>query len=263
MRFNLVILFFFFIGKSLLAVDHNWGNKYKVQVKPISNFVSEVKIFDTEKNKLLYESLMAIKHVLKTKSKKIDGKDFFFLQSTVGGEGLISSNLYYFFIDEGVVKQGSIEDIIEFKLMNLDNDKNKELVLTDFKYYKFRIQNCYNALKPDPQYTGKLFPRIFKFHTNKFTEEKKNPELLKKYLSKLEKKIKKKKKITNLYWLSHYFSVAKFIHLDSHALTFIKQNNSNFTYSCENTKQTNPNGRSFSLKTDFYSFFKKYGREIE
>ena len=83
------------------------------------------------------------------------------------------------------------------------------------------------------------------------------------FLFSLEKKIKKKKKITNLYWLSHYFSVAKFIHLDSHALTFIKQNNSNFTYSCENTKQTNPNGRSFSLKTDFYSFFKKYGREIE
>lgn len=260
-RFLLTL--FLFAGISLYPNEFDWGSKYKVQIKPVSNFVSELKILEKEKNKILFESLMAINHVIKTKSKKLNSKDFFFLQSTVGGEGFISANLYYFYLENDVVKQGSVEDIIDFKLINLDNDKNKELVLTDFKYYKFKVNNCFNANKPDPEYSGKLIPKILKFNGEKFILEKNNINLFKKYFSKLEKRILKKKKTKNLYWLSHYYAIATLVDKKSQALDFIKKNNSQFIYSCENTKQANPYGKSFRVQTDYFSFFQKFGNQIK
>ena len=76
---------------------------------------------------------------------------------------MVSSNLYYFYLEGNELKQGAVEDIIEFRLKDLDGDKNKELILTDYKYYKFKLNNCYNALEPDPQYSGKLLPVIYTF----------------------------------------------------------------------------------------------------
>jgi hypothetical protein len=32
----------------------------------------------------------------------------------MGGEGMVSSNLYYFYLEGNELKQGAVEDIIEF-----------------------------------------------------------------------------------------------------------------------------------------------------
>lgn len=68
------------------------------------------------------------------------------MQATTGGEGMVSSNLHYFYFENNKLRQRAVEDIIDFNLRDLDGDKNKELILTDFKYYKFRLNNCYNSL---------------------------------------------------------------------------------------------------------------------
>ncbi len=262
-KFFLGISLFFFFANFLFATEYNWGKDYKIYIRPVSEFASEMKIIEVKTNKVLHESLLGMHAIIKTKQKKIAGKNIFFIQTTTGGEGMVSSNLYYFYMNKNDLKQGAVEDIIDFSLRNLDEDKNRELILTDFKYYKFRVNNCYNALEPDPHYTGKLFPQIYKFNGDKFVEEKSDKEFLKKYLEKLEKKLLKKKKFKNVYGYSHYYAIAKKVGLDSKALTFLKANNSEFTYECENTNEYNPKGKSFRLKTTYYDFFKRYGKEIK
>lgn len=264
LRNNKFLFIFFFISFSpIFGKEYKWGSNYKVSIRQVSNFVSELKITETKTNKVFHESLTAMNYVIKTKRKKIGGKDIFFIQTTTGGEGLVSSNLYYFFIDKNELIQGAVEDIIEFSLRNLDKDKDKELILIDFKYYKFKVNNCYNALEPDPHYSGKLLPVIYKFKNNKFSEEKQDKEFLKNYLSKLETKLLKKKKFQNLNGYSHYYAIAKKIELESRALNFFKVNNSDFTYSCENTKDQNKKGKSFEWNTNYFDFFKKYGKELK
>lgn len=246
----------------LFATDYDWGSDHKVHVRPVSSFVSEIKIIEVKTNKVLHESLIGMHFIIKTKQKKINGKNIFFIQATTGGEGMISSNLYYFYLENNELKQGAVEDIIEFSLRDLDRDKNKELILTDFKYYKFKINNCYNALEPDPHYTGKLLPILYKFQKDKFVEVKNDQKLLTNYLRKLEKKLLKKKKFKNVYGYSHYYAIARKVGLSEQALIFIKANNSDFAYNCENTKEQNPKGKSFRQNTNYFDFFKRYGKSL-
>lgn len=261
-RKSFLLIFLFFLNP-ILGKEYKWGNEYKISIRPVSNFVSELKVINLKTNQVFHESLTAMNYVLKTKRKNIDGKDIFFIQTTTGGEGMVSSNLYYFYIEGKELKQGAVEDIIEFSLRNLDEDKNRELILNDFKYYKFRVNNCYNALEPDPHYSGSLLPKIYKFENNIFREKKQNKDFLKKYLVKLEKKLLKKKKFQNLNGYSHYYAVSKELGLEKQALKFFEVNNSALIYSCENTKEQNPKGKSFSWKTNYFDFFKKYGKEIK
>lgn len=264
MQNKIIVLFlFFFLLIPCFPKEYNWGKDYKITISPLSSFVSEFVVKDTSTNKILYESSMGIHYVLKTKQKKIAEKNIFFMQATTGGEGMVSSNLHYFYFENNKLKQGAVEDIIDFNLRDLDGDKNKELILTDFKYYKFRLNNCYNSLEPDPHYKGRLLPIIYKFEKNSFREIKQDNELLKKYLTKLEKKLLKKKKFKNINGYSHYYATAKKIGLEKRALDYFKENNSSFTYSCENTKEQNPKGKSFQWKTDYSSFFQKFGKSIQ
>ncbi len=257
------IIFYVLCVSSIFGTEYDWGDAYKVYIRPVSSFVSEFKVIDIRTKKVLHESLMGMHYIIKTKRKKIAGKDIFFVQATTGGEGMVSSNLYYFYFEGNVLRQGAVEDIIEFSLRDLDGDKNKELILTDFKYYKFKINNCYNALEPDPHYTGKLLPIIYSFDNGKFINQINDEVYLRSYLKKLEKKLLKKKKFKNLNGYSHYYAIAKKIKLEKNALLFFQTNNAYFTYSCENSKEQNLKGKSFRWKTNYFDFFKKYGREIK
>lgn len=257
------ILFYLLSYSFVFSNEYTLDENHKIQIRPVSNFVSELKVIDVNTNKILHESLMGMHYIIKTKKKKISGKNIFFVQATMGGEGMVSSNLYYFYLEGNELKQGAVEDIIEFRLKDLDGDKNKELILTDYKYYKFKLNNCYNALEPDPQYSGKLLPVIYTFDNGKFIQQSKNEIFLKNYLKKIEKKIIRKKKFRNLRAYTHYYAVSKSVGYEKQALSFIKSNNEDFTYICQNTKEQNPKGKSFQWPTNYFDFFKKYGKQIK
>ena len=93
-------------------------------------------------------------------------------------------------------------------------------------------------------------------------EVKNDQKLLTNYLRKLEKKLLKKKKFKNVYGYSHYYAIARKVGLSEQALIFIKANNSDFAYNCENTKEQNPKGKSFRQNTNYFDFFKRYGKSL-
>ncbi len=230
MKFSIFFIFIF----SIFSEEFKWDDKI-VQVKTVSSFASELKLFDKNK-KILYESLLGFNQIKKKKIKTLENKSILFLQVETTGEGFSAENLHYFIFENGHLNQGLIESVPSFSVKK----KSKKLFVHHYKHWKYENYICQNK-KIESNFG---FPEIFDFKNGRFVKLKREEYLteLKKYYFKSEKKITSGK--IKFSKLLHFYLIQKKLNLKKDKLYLDKENE----YSCPNDK---------AKKYTFSKFIKK------
>jgi hypothetical protein len=71
------ILFYILCYSFLFGDEYTLDENHKIQIRPVSNFVSELKVVEVKTNKVLHESLMGMHYIIKTKRRKLQERIFF------------------------------------------------------------------------------------------------------------------------------------------------------------------------------------------
>lgn len=232
MKFSIFIIFVF----SLFGEEFQWEDKI-VQVKTVSSFASEFKLFDKQR-KILYESLLGFNQIKKKKMKTLDNKSILFLQVETSGEGFSTESLHYFIYENHHLNQGQIESVPSFSVKK----KSKKLYIHHYKHWKPEFFLCQNE-KLESNYG---FPEIFEFKNGRFIKLKREDYLneLKKYYLKSEKKVlRTKMKFSKLL---HFYLIQKKLKLNKEKNFLEKE----IEYSCEMGQKK---------KIPFSKFIKKLG----